>query len=35
MVVYEDKNRDNYIRIYNVKDTLAHGKNKGACDHVH
>lgn len=35
MVLYETNMRDNIIRIFNVKDALAWGKNKGCCEHVH
>ena len=31
MVIYEDNKRESFIRIFNVKDTLEHGKNKGSC----
>jgi len=34
MVVYEDKNRESFIRIFTIKDTLEHGKKEGCCAHV-
>jgi len=34
MVLYEDKNRDSFIRIFTVKDALEHGKKDGCCDVV-
>lgn len=35
MVIYEDNKRENFIRIFSVKDALAHGKNKGCCKYSH
>lgn len=35
MVVYEDIKRESFIRIFNVKDTLEHGKKDGCCEYVH
>jgi translation initiation factor 3 subunit I len=34
LVIYEDNKRESYIRIFNVKDTLEHGKKEGCCDYV-
>ena len=34
MVSYEDSKRDNFIRIFTIKDTLEHGKAKGSCRHL-
>jgi len=35
LVVYEDKNRDTFIRIFNVKDVLEWGKKDGQPQYVH
>lgn len=35
MVVYEAANRESYIRIFNVKDMLEHGKKPGCCEYVY
>lgn len=35
LVLYEDKNRESHIRVFNLKDVLSHGKNLNAeCPHV-
>ena len=34
MVLYEDKNRESWIRVFNIKDAIEHGKRDGCCQHL-